>query len=123
MFNVIQKEVTGNIDKWIQMTQRFSIKLAGFVISCWLIIGSIGIGLIAPVYVAKALMKTQWVGEAQASTTPEVQPRWHQENRRDMRPSIVTVKRPILSAGLREVTTNVNEIRRLSQGLTSLVSN
>lgn len=123
MFNVIQKEVAGNIDKWIQMTQKLSIKLAGFVISCWLIIGSIGIGLVAPVYVAKALMDTRWISEAQASVTPVVQTRWQQEPRRYIRPSIVTMKRPVLSEGLHEVTANVNEVRRLSQGLTALVSN
>ena len=41
MFKVVKKEVIGNIEGLAVKTQKFSIKLVAFVISCWLIVGTV----------------------------------------------------------------------------------
>ena len=55
MIYEIQKQVETNIDQWTQATRRMSVRLIGFVISCWLVIGTIGIGLVVPVYLVNSM--------------------------------------------------------------------
>lgn len=129
MVQEIGKEVSGNIDRLTLKTQNLGIKLAGFIVTTWLLIGTLGIGIVAPVYVVKSLMKTEWVREAKAANverSSERAPRisaaypnvryygYAQVRRQDPQPT--------LKSGLRETRDTLSEVRSLSRGVRALVS-
>jgi len=133
MVKEIQKEVADNIDRLIQKTRKLSVKLFSFVISCWLIIGTVGIGLVAPVYVVKSLMKIQWTGGVHASVSseqklvaanprPMSRPGWYQIDDRYLMRSKLPGRNPTLGEGLRDTTNTVSEFRRLVNGFASFVN-
>ena len=62
MIEEIKKEVKANLEKLTKQT----VKLVSFVISCWLVIGTVVIGVAAPVQVASSIMKIDWNKESTA---------------------------------------------------------
>lgn len=129
MVEEIQKEVSENIDRLAQKTKRLSVKLISFVISCWLVIGSIAIGLVAPVYLVKSVVKTEWLKEASAaSVSPKIEMRqahpygtpWNARNYAPMAPR--KVEPPSLKSGLRETGNTVSELKNLARGVKALMS-
>ena len=124
MVNEVKKKVSGSIEGLAGKTQRLSIRLLSFVISGWLIIGTVVIGFAVPAYVGKVLFKTRY---AQASVASEstvnagtklvIQPkdRYALRSYRYSGPSG-------FRKGLRETRDTVNEFRQLIRGFTSFAS-
>lgn len=126
MFNEVKKEVIGNIEGLANKTQRFSVRFLSIIVSYWLIIGTIVIGLVVPVYVVKSLIKVRWAGEAQASvgivnSIPKqtVQPKTAETKDRYSSQANRYGGASSFRKGLNETTDTMNEFRHLVRGIAS----
>ena len=133
MVQEIEKEVAENIDRLTLKAKRLGVKFVSFIITSWLVIGTFGIGIVAPVYVVRSVMKINWIKEAQAANVssekrPEITSgnavmtsRWAQSNY-----AYSTLRKPVPQASvkgrLRETTDTVSQLRSLASGVKSLVS-
>lgn len=131
MVQEIEKEVSEQIERLAQKTKRLSVKLVSFVISCWLVIGSIALGLVAPMYAVKSAMKIEWVKEASAANvspriemrqTPQIQYGTPWNARNYTRETPRKVEPPALRSGLRETGNTLTELRNLARGVRQLMS-
>ena len=95
-------------------------------------IGTFGIGIVAPVYVVRSVMKINWIKEAQAANVSEKRPeitsgnavmtsRWAQSNYA-YSPLRNSVPQASVKGRLRETTDAVSQLRSLASGVKSLVS-
>ena len=133
MVQEIEKEVAENIDRLTLKVKRLGVKFVGFVITSWLVIGTFGIGIVAPVYVIRSVMKINWIKEAQAANVSSekkteitsgnavMTSRWAQSNY-----AYSPLRNPAPQASvkgrLRETTDTVSQLRSLASGVKSLVS-
>jgi len=136
MVSEIHKEVSENLEKLNKKTKTLSVKLLGFVISCWLVIGSFMVGIVAPVYLVKSVMKVHWMGEAQAASGTEkpavvnpvpVQQQSFYQARITMgqgsyKPIVKQEPQPSLKRNLQQTGDVVTQLRSLASGLRSLAS-
>ena len=133
MIQEIKKEVEGNIENLTQKTRKLTVKLVSFVISCWLVIGTIGIGLVVPVQVARSVMKIDWIKEAKAAETVKPPQRGTTSSRAKVNRYLnirdygntSNVKRqvqPTLKNDLRNTRNAISEFRSLANGLRSLAT-
>ena len=129
MINDIKKEVSENIEHLTTKTRKMAVKLVSFVISCWLVIGTLAIGLIVPVQVAKSVMRIEWVKEAKAAnverparqTTTQSYP-YSTVRNYGSAPAIRQQPQPTLRSGLQQTGDAVNQLRSLASGFRALAS-
>lgn len=65
MFKEIEKEILAHLNWLVSHFKFLAVKLIGFVMTCWLVIGVIWTGLVLPV----SLVKGQMVHEDRARVT------------------------------------------------------
>jgi len=132
MVQEIEKEVAENIDRLTLKAKRLGVKFISFIITSWLVIGTFGIGIVAPVYVVRSVMKINWIKEAQAANVSEKRPeitsgnavmtsRWAQSNYA-YSPLRSPAPQASVKGRLRETTDAVSQLRSLASGVKSLVS-
>ena len=134
MIQMIKKEVLDNFENSAKKILKLAIKLVSFVISCWLVIGMLAIGLIVPVEIVKFVTNTEWTKEtktvniekknerAMGQHTPVI---YSYPNVRNYE-SVSVMKREQeqfdLKNGLRNTRNTVSELRGLANGLEAFVS-
>ena len=130
MVKEIEKEILGHLDWLVTRFKSLAVKLVGFVVTCWLVIGAIWMGLVLPVYLIKGnLFKAS---EAKVIVSKEAlrnQVSDYQVNRVANRvsyqvPVVVrkSASQPVMKDKIHNATNTVNELRRFGQGIESLVS-
>ena len=67
MVSEICKKISENLERLSAKTKVLSVKLVSFVISCWLVIGSLMFGIVLPVYVVKFAVKAYGSVETKAA--------------------------------------------------------
>ena len=68
MTNEIENQVSANIEKVEVKLRKLGIKLVSMMVSLWLIVGSIAMGLVFPAYLVRQAARFQWTKEAEAGT-------------------------------------------------------
>ena len=132
MIQEIKKKVSENVENLSKETRKLSVKLVSFVISCWLMIGTVAIGLVVQVQVAKSVMKSEWVKEAKASeiakpvrrTAPSGPMGNSYSNIRNYgsTPVVRRSSQPTLKGDLQSTRDTVSELRGLANGLRALAT-
>ncbi len=130
MVKEIEKEILGHLDWLVTRFKSLAVKLVGFVVTCWLVIGAIWMGLVLPVSLIKGNVFK--ASEAKVIFSKDVmrkQVNDYQVNRVPHRinyqvPVAVrkSVNQPVVKDEIHNATNTVNELRRFGQGIESLVS-
>ena len=127
MVKEIEKEILGHLDWLVSRFKSLAVKFIGFVVTCWLVIGAIWIGLVLPVSLVKVNLSHG--SEARVVIARDEMRKQVSDYRMSPVPgrvnyqNPVAVKRnqPVMKDEIRNVTNTVNELRRFNQGVESLV--
>jgi len=130
MVKEIEKEILGHLDWLVTRFKSLAVKLVGFVVTCWLVIGAIWMGLVLPVSLIKGNVFK--VNEAKVIVSKDVMRKQVNDYRVNTVPYRASyqvpvavrksVNQPVVKDEIRNVTNTVNELRRFGQGIESLVS-
>ena len=129
MFKEIEKEILAHLN-WLGSGFKFlAVKFIGFVVTCWLVIGALWIGLVIPV----SLMKPNLLhgNEARIIVSRDAMRRQINDYRMNPAPNRISYRvlpveqkrtnEPVIKSGIRSAANTVNELRRFNQGVESLV--
>ena len=64
MIQTIKKEIVDSFENSAKQILKLMIKFGSFVISCWVVLGMLAIGLMVPVQIVKFVTNTKWTKEA-----------------------------------------------------------
>jgi len=124
MVKEIEQAVLGNLDWLVTRFKSLAVKLIGFVLTCWLVIGAIWTGLVLPV----SLIKGQMVHGNEAKEVLRKQSDDYLVNRAANRvhyqaPMVVrnSAAQPVARNEIRNATNTLNELRYFTNGIESLV--
>jgi hypothetical protein len=131
MIKAIEQTVLGNLNWLVSRFKSFSVKFVGFVVTCWVVIGAIWIGLVLPVNLINVKMFHR--NEAKVVVSKEALSKQGSDYRVNtvasrssyqvpVSISRVSNNKPVIRDEIRNVTNTVNELRRFGQGVESLVS-
>lgn len=129
MVKEIEQAVLGNLDWLIIRFKLLTVKLIGFVLTCWLVIGAIWIGLVMPVSLIKPNLLHG--NEAKITVSRDVMRKQIDDYRMNpvshrinyQVPTVVSKRtnEPVIKNEIRSAANTVNELRRFNQGVESLV--
>ena len=129
MVKEIEQTVLGNLDWLVTRFKLLSVKLIGFVLTCWLVIVAIWTGLVLPV----SLVKGQMVhgNEAKVVIAREVLRKQRNNDQVNRVPNQVhyqvpmvvrnNANQPVARNEIRNATNTLNELRRFGSGVESLM--
>ena|SRR3989338_5201584 len=129
MVKEIEQAVLGNLDWLVTRFKSLAVKLIGFVLTCWLVIGAIWTGLVLPV----SLVKGQMVhgNEAKVVIAREVLRKQRNNDQVNRVPNQVhyqvpmvvrnNANQPVARNEIRNATNTLNELRRFGSGVESLM--
>ncbi len=128
MDKAIGIEVMQAIKKFKDSIKPLSIRLVGIVISTWLIVGAVSLGVVMPALIVKAMVTSGWQREAHANVEKKKAsdiPEWQSRNavqgqmrvqtpfvRKNYVQSSANQNLYVLRNSLRETGNNVRELRR-----------
>ena len=129
MVKEIEKEILGHLDWLVLRFKSLAVKFIGFVVTCWLVIGAVWIGLVLPVFLVKVNLFHG--NEAKVVISRDVMRKQVNDYRVNTVPNRVRYQVPmvrkrstnqaVVKDEIRNVTNTVNELRRFNQGIESLV--
>jgi hypothetical protein len=136
MWQEIKKELLTTVTEGSKKLIRLGAKLMIFVMACWITIGALVIGIVAPVSVFKSMSSPKEIGKIRiAEPVPDVAPKTVQSEPsvsmisyrqpRSIQPNLsirTNLRKPDFRAEIRETRGVVSEIRRFGDGLKDFVT-
>ena len=129
MFKEIEQAVLGNLEWLFSRVRSLSVKLVGFVVMCWLVIGVVGIGLVLPVtFVIGKMDKGNQDGRVLGNSgqggvgSYQVYSAKNRLNLGQVRNSGSGQGYTQIKNEMQRANDSVNELRRFGKGIESLIS-